>query len=605
MRRTMIERTIAVLLLAILLAGCSSTPQPPGADPTPTATIVPSPTELPEPTPAPREWKCDGLDSAVDRSMCIIAMARSRAHTGGTWAVGLCESLTIEPFRKECVDHVLPATPPWSAPVLERLCAIDMSREGCKALAEARTTGNPSRCPPLDTHIGRGCVMTVARELAMAGDQRAVTACTVFEDPFFVARCSRAAARAAVPDHPELARQVCGPVLDSIFHFHCIQGAALLAGSTDAVQALCDDINFTVSRTRCLIDALARTRLAVHTNMSMPVCRSSPEWVSKCTADVAARVAVEDHGPVADLCAGLEDGADCAVVVARVVGRTDLGAAIALCDRFATGTFVHDSCLAAAVSSSPCIDPAACADACTGASTPVERDGCLLSILTRISANVWQDVCKRAGSEVTLQLCAAASRAVEGDDGAATCGGLADRRDREACFGIIVPGLAPDALARLADTCAAMDPPFPACLTAIATEGARRHIPEPAAPCLSLQDNAARDTCLLESFAETIGHDHLTARAMCDQCGDGPERDMCMAAAVAADIAPDALPVALDICEGLELSEETDSCRYGVARALAASDPVMAAEVCEHVIGVFWRDRCSTVAADHRSSDLE
>jgi hypothetical protein len=128
-------------------------------------------------------------------------------------------------------------------------------------------------------------------------------------------------------------------------------------------------------------------------------------------------------------------------------------------------------------------------------------------------------------------------------------------------------------------------------------------LPEPAAPCLSLQETAARDSCLLESFAETIGHDVTAARAMCDLCGDGPEHDMCMAAAVAADLAPEALPVALDVCDGLELSEETDSCRFGVARALAANDPVMAAEVCEHVISVFWRDKCSTVAADHRESD--
>ncbi|MDP6627373.1 MAG: hypothetical protein QGG50_05690, partial [Methanopyri archaeon] len=352
MRWTVKGLSAAVLFLGILLAGCSSTPQPPGADPTGTATIVPSPTSLPAPTPAPRAWQCEGLGSSVDRSMCIIAMARSLAHTGGTWAVSLCEALTIEPFRKECVDQVLLATPHWSAPVLQRLCSLDESREGCTGLAEARATGDLSRCPPLNTHLGRGCVMTVARELAIAGDQRAIAACTVFEDPFFVARCARAAARAAVPDHPELARKVCGPVSDSIFHFHCIQGAALLAGSTDAVQALCDDVNFTVSQTRCLIDALARTRLAVHTNVSIPACRSSPEWEPKCTADVAARVAVEDHGPVAELCAGLKDGADCAVAVVRVVGRTDLEAATALCDRFATGTFVHDSCLVAAVSSS-------------------------------------------------------------------------------------------------------------------------------------------------------------------------------------------------------------------------------------------------------------
>ena len=599
MRRIVNGQPATFLLLAILLAGCSSTPQPSGADPTATATIVPSPTSL----PSPRAWKCEGLSSGVDRSICLLAMARSRAHTGGTWAVSLCEALTIEPFRKECVDQVLPATPPWSAPVLQRLCALDESREGCTALAEARATGDPSRCPSLDTHIGRGCVMTVARELAMAGDQRAGAACTVFEDPFFVARCARAAARAAVPDHPELARQVCAPVLDAIFHFHCIQGAALLAGSTDAVQALCDDVNFTVSHTRCLIDALARTRLAIHTNVSIPVYRLSPEWESKCTADVATRVAVEDHDPVADLCAGLEDGADCAVAVVRVIGRTDLEAATALCDRFATGTFVHDNCIAAAVSSSPCTDPALCADACAGASTPVERDGCLLSIMVRVEPNAWQDVCKRAESEVTRQVCTAASGVVAGDDGATTCGGLPDRRDREACFGIIVPNIAPDGLALLADACAALDPPSPACLTAIATERARRRLPEPAAPCLSLQETAARDSCLLESFAETIGHDVTAARAMCDLCGDGPEHDMCMAAAVAADLAPEALPVALDVCDGLELSEETDSCRFGVARALAANDPVMAAEVCEHVISVFWRDKCSTVAADHRESD--
>jgi len=193
---------------------------------------------------------------------------------------------------------------------------------------------------------------------------------------------------------------------------------------------------------------------------------------------------------------------------------------------------------------------------------------------------------------------------VAGDDGAITCGGLVDQRDQEACFGITVPNLDLDDLAQLADACAALEPPAPACLTAVATEGARRSLPDPAAPCLILTEDAARDACLLEVFAETISHDVAAARAMCDRCGDGPEHDMCLAAAVAADLAPGALPVALDVCEGLELSEETDSCRFGVARALAATDPLMAAEACEHVIGVFWRDRCSTLAADHEKSDL-
>lgn len=587
------------LAVALLLAGCSRPSGPASPSPSPAALATPAPS----PVPPPRGSTCPSLRPGVERSMCFVQAASALANLGGTWAASLCAPLPPGPFRAECVDASIDATPPWSTASFELLCSLGSARHPCGRFLAAVAARDASLCPPTDGPLGSGCLLAVAAARASGGDEDPSLPCSLVQEPFAASMCATAVARLAAPRDAALARRACDRLVDATRRGICLQAAARASGSVASVRALCESIDDNVTLGRCLIDSLARTRLAVDVDSSLPACLSSPEGRDRCIADIAVRLAPLDPSGAIELCdlgsGGGMEGEDCAVAVARTVGANDLAAARDLCGRLGAETYVHDSCILAAVSASPCTDIGPCLAGCLEASSIVERDACLLGLLPRAPEGSRDGVCAAVSGDGARAVCISASRSArEGD--AAPCAALPDPRDWGACFEAAFAASDDAAFVPLAASCGRAGGAAGACTSALALEETVRDPPPATTSCAALPPGSTRDACLLEVFARTLARNVTRGRELCDLAGEGPERELCRPAAVAADLAPARLDLALDICDGLGLSEWQDSCRFGVAQALSLREPALSAELCEHVLGVFWRDRCGPRAARRR-----